>query len=65
MERRSGGILIPIDEVLPKSHDALLKLAALGRPIEVSSNQHFDWVAPLVTEKLMQIKAEMGLLAAR
>ncbi|MGB7546429.1 MAG: carboxypeptidase-like regulatory domain-containing protein [Terracidiphilus sp.] len=64
MERRSGGNLILGDEVLPNSHSALVRLAMFGRPVEVSSKQYFDWVAPLVTEKLMRLKAEMGLPAA-
>lgn len=64
MERKSGGILLSADEVLPTSHDALLKLAALGKPVDVASMQRFAWVAPLLTEQMFRLKAEMGLPAA-
>jgi hypothetical protein len=63
MERKSGGILISADEVLPTSHDALVKLAALGKPVEVGSMRRFAWVAPLLTEQMFRLKAELGLLA--
>ena len=35
------------DEVFFKNHDALVRLGALGKPVEVRSNKRFDWVAPV------------------
>jgi len=60
---RIGGRLMGADDVLFENHDALMKLAAFGKPVEVKSKQDFEWVAPVVTEQMMRIKAEMGLTA--
>jgi hypothetical protein len=62
---RFGGLVVGADDVAFESHDALVKLAALGKPVEVKSNQHFEWVAPVVTEQMMKLKAELGLPAGR
>jgi 6,7-dimethyl-8-ribityllumazine synthase len=53
------------DDALFESHDGFVKLAALGKPVVVGSKQHFDWVAPVVTEKMMRLKATLGLPAAQ
>jgi protocatechuate 3,4-dioxygenase beta subunit len=62
---RLGGLVPGADDVVFESHNALVKLAALGKPVEVKSNQHFEWVAPVVTEQMMRLKAELGLPAGR
>lgn len=57
------GLLMGANDAVFESHDGLLKLGAFGAPVEVISNQHFEWVAPVVTEQMMRLKAEMGLPA--
>jgi hypothetical protein len=45
------------------SHDFLVKLAALGKPVEVIEGQEFDFVAPFLTEQAQRLMAEMGMTA--
>jgi hypothetical protein len=47
------------------NHEFLVRLAALGKPVEVKANERGDWTAPLVTEQMQQVLAEMGLPAIR
>jgi hypothetical protein len=47
------------------SHDFLVKLAALGAPVEVVAGQQFDFTAPFLTEQAQRLMAEMGLSATR
>ena len=62
---RVRGDSMGADDVVFESHDALVRLAAFGKPVEVESKQHFEWVAPVVTEQMMRLKAELGLPAGR
>jgi hypothetical protein len=50
---------------LYSNHEFLVRLAALGEPVEVKANEKGDWMAPLVTEQMQQLMSEMGLPAAR
>jgi protocatechuate 3,4-dioxygenase beta subunit len=45
------------------SHDFLVRLAALGKPLEVVAGQEFESTAPLLTEQAQRLMAEMGLTA--
>jgi hypothetical protein len=45
------------------SHDFLVKLAALGKPVEVVAGQEFEFTAPYLTEQSQRLMAEMGLPA--
>ena len=42
-------------------HDFLVKLAALGSPVEVVTGQPLQFTAPVVTEQAQRLKAEMGM----
>jgi hypothetical protein len=53
MQRRPNSLLI--------DHEFLSKLAALGKPVEIFPGQHFDLEAPLATEQLQQILADLGI----
>ena len=55
------GRLMGADDAVFENHDALVKLGALGKAVEVHSRQHFEWVAPVVTEQMMRLKAQLGL----
>ena len=55
------GRLMGADDPVFENHDALVKLGVLGKTVEVHSKQHFEWVAPVVTEQMMRLKAELGL----
>ncbi|MGB7546430.1 MAG: carboxypeptidase-like regulatory domain-containing protein [Terracidiphilus sp.] len=50
----------PPGTVYLSRHDDLVKLAALGMPVEVSANQHFNWSVPTVTEQMRKMLAEEG-----
>ncbi len=54
------GFMRPSGTVYLSRHDDLVKLAALGMPVEVSANQHFNWSAPIVTEQMRRMLAEEG-----
>ena len=57
------GRLMGADDPIFENHDTLVKLGVLGKAVEVHSKQHFEWVAPVVTEQMMRLKAELGLPA--
>jgi len=43
------------------NHDFLQRLGALGKPVVVTAGQQFDFTAPLVTEQIQEVLADMGL----
>jgi hypothetical protein len=46
-----------------QNHEFMMKLAALGRPVEIAPKQSFDLTAPVVTEGLQRLLAELGVPA--
>jgi hypothetical protein len=48
-----------------QDHEFMLKLAALGRPVEIAPKQSFDLTAPVVTEAVQRLLAEMGVPVER
>lgn len=57
------GRLMGAGDAVFENHYALVKLGLLGKAVEVDAKQHFEWVAPVVTEQMMRLKAELGLPA--
>lgn len=54
------GIIAP-RTMAPAPHDFFVKLAAMGKPVEVVAGQEFEFTVPLLTEQAQQLMAEMGL----
>jgi protocatechuate 3,4-dioxygenase beta subunit len=50
----------PPGSVFLSSHDDLVKLGALGMPVEINPHQHFEFNAPVVTAQMRRMLAEEG-----
>jgi hypothetical protein len=53
MQRRANPLLT--------DREFLLKLSDLGTPVVITSGQHFDLEAPVVTEQVQQVLNELGI----
>ena len=54
------GFVMPRGSVYLSKHDDLVKLSALGLPVEVEARRSFHWSVPVVTEQMRRILAEEG-----
>jgi len=54
------GFVMPRGIAYLSKHDDLVKLSALGLPVQVEARQNFHWNVPVVTEQMRRILAEEG-----
>jgi hypothetical protein len=54
------GTVMLYGTVLLSKHDDLVRIGALGKPVEVGANQHFNWSVPVVTEQMRRMLKDEG-----